>query len=333
LGRALVPTSCGRIGAKGIALFARTADETAKFDLKLASGGKAGEFLGVGSLCVIPPTIHPETKQPYRWTDKALLEVDWQDLPLIDPDLIKAVFASEHLSAVMNGNGTHTPALQMVGQLTHITDDDILIERIITAALPVDYKGNTKSELLRMVRGARRNLDSGKWVKRKKSDNRFPEVNKKGVPLATLPNTKTALTLLGVECKHDLFKLVYFVNGHEIESYVGEISDPALLRLRELIYERFNFDPSTDTVSIAVRTLANHHRFHPVRDYLDGLSWDGVSRIDNWLVRYGGAEDTPYTQAVGALTLTAAVRRVRKPGCKFDELLVLENPDQGTNKS
>src|SRR5215475_4150500 len=110
------------------------------------------------------------------------------------------------------------------------------------------------------------------------------------------------------------------------------MSDPGLLRLRELIYEKFRFDPTTQTVETAVRTLANHHQFHPVRDYLDGLVWDGVPRIDRWLVTYGGAEDTEYAQAVGALVLVAAVRRVREPGCKFDEMVVLES-EQGRNKS
>jgi predicted P-loop ATPase len=57
-----------------------------------------------------------------------------------------------------------------------------------------------------------------------------------------------------------------------------------------------------------------------------------VQRIDRWLVAYGGAEDTEYVRAVGALVLVAAVRRVRQPGCKFDEMIVLES-EQGRNKS
>ena len=161
----------------------------------------------------------------------------------------------------------------------------------------------------------------------------FPDVSENGALKRSLPNTKVALVKLGVECRHDLFKLRYLVDGHELESFVGDVSDPALLRLREIIYERFGFDASTETVYTAVMTLANHHRFHPVRDYLDGLKWDGVPRIDRWLITYGGAKDSEYTRAVGALVLVAAVRRVRDPGCKFDEMLVLENPEQGTNKS
>jgi hypothetical protein len=42
-----------------------------------------------------------------------------------------------------------------------------------------------------------------------------------------------ALAKLGVECRHDLFKLRYLVDGHELENFVGDVSDPALLQLRE----------------------------------------------------------------------------------------------------
>jgi Virulence-associated protein E len=55
-------------------------------------------------------------------------------------------------------------------------------------------------------------------------------------------------------------------------------------------------------------------KIDPVRDYLDGLRWDGTSRIDTWLTTYGKAEDNEYTRAVGAIVLVAAVRRVRQPG-------------------
>lgn len=64
-------------------------------------------------------------------------------------------------------------------------------------------------------------------------------------------------------------------------------------------------------------------------DYLDSLTWDGVERIDRWLIDYAGAEDTPYVRAVGRLMLLAAVRRVRHPGTKFDEMVVLELANSG----
>jgi predicted P-loop ATPase len=78
---------------------------------------------------------------------------------------------------------------------------------------------------------------------------------------------------------------------------------------------------------------AHRNAFHPVLDYLGGLSWDGVKRIDKWLTTYGKVEENEYTRAVGRIALVAAVRRVRQPGCKFDEMLVLVDEEQGTEKS
>jgi predicted P-loop ATPase len=69
-----------------------------------------------------------------------------------------------------------------------------------------------------------------------------------------------------------------------------------------------------------------------VRDYLAGLKWDGVPRIDNWLQTYAGAEDTSFNRAVGRIILIAGVRRVRQPGVKFDTMIVFESP-QGKDKS
>jgi predicted P-loop ATPase len=69
-----------------------------------------------------------------------------------------------------------------------------------------------------------------------------------------------------------------------------------------------------------------------VTNYLDALVWDGVPRIDRWLVDLAGADDTPYVRAASRAMLVAAVRRVRQPGCRFDVMPILEGP-QGCCKS
>lgn len=72
--------------------------------------------------------------------------------------------------------------------------------------------------------------------------------------------------------------------------------------------------------------------YHPVKEYLNGLTWDGTERLDTLLVEYLGAEDTPYVRAVTRKTLCAAVARIYEPGIKFDSMLVLNGP-QGMGKS
>jgi putative DNA primase/helicase len=82
----------------------------------------------------------------------------------------------------------------------------------------------------------------------------------------------------------------------------------------------------------AVQTVARENSFHPVKDYLTALEWDGTPRLDGWLVSYLGAEDTPFVRASGARWLISAVARIFRPGCQVDHTLLLEGP-QGIRKS
>ena len=72
--------------------------------------------------------------------------------------------------------------------------------------------------------------------------------------------------------------------------------------------------------------------FHPVRNYLDALVWDGTPRLKNWLATYLGAEATPDSQGIGDKFLVSMVARIYQPGCKADHCLVVEGA-QGELKS
>ena len=60
--------------------------------------------------------------------------------------------------------------------------------------------------------------------------------------------------------------------------------------------------------------------------------WDGIERIDEWLTTYLGAKNTELNRAIGRIALIAQVRRAKSPGCKFDQIIVLESPE-GKDKS
>lgn len=81
-----------------------------------------------------------------------------------------------------------------------------------------------------------------------------------------------------------------------------------------------------------VAVVSAERVYHPIKEYFEALTWDGVERIDRLLIDYLGAEDTPYTRAVTRKTLVAGVARIYQPGVKFDSILVLNGP-QGIGKS
>lgn len=106
-------------------------------------------------------------------------------------------------------------------------------------------------------------------------------------------------------------------------------SDDANLRFYLEKYYKFNCGAK---IYDAANIVFEERSYHPVRDFLATLSWDGQERLDTLLVRYLGAENNPYVRAVTRKTFAAAVARVMEPGCKFDYMLTLVGP-QGVGKS
>ncbi len=82
----------------------------------------------------------------------------------------------------------------------------------------------------------------------------------------------------------------------------------------------------------AIKNVSMRHKFHPVRQLLESLEWDGKEHISQLLPDYLGAEVSPYTYEVLKLWMVAAVARVCRPGCKFDYCMILKG-EQGLGKS
>lgn len=82
----------------------------------------------------------------------------------------------------------------------------------------------------------------------------------------------------------------------------------------------------------AIEQVSSDNAFHPIKLYLESLTWDGVPRIDTFLVEYMGAEDNAYTREAFRKMLLAAVTRIYEPGSKFDTALVFYS-EQGVGKS
>lgn len=85
-------------------------------------------------------------------------------------------------------------------------------------------------------------------------------------------------------------------------------------------------------IDSALDIHASQHAFNEVQDFIEGLEWDGVERLDTLFIDYLGAKDTSYNRAVCRKAFTAAIARAMQPGCKFDNMLILAGP-QGIGKS
>jgi predicted P-loop ATPase len=93
----------------------------------------------------------------------------------------------------------------------------------------------------------------------------------------------------------------------------------------------------------ALAAVAHEHSYHPVRDYLNGLRWDGIERLGGLFLRYFNAElpedpgerdrQLAYLEHISIGFMVGAVARAMIPGCKVDNVPVVVGHDQGLLKS
>ncbi len=126
--------------------------------------------------------------------------------------------------------------------------------------------------------------------------------------------------------------------GYLMDSRPGRaISAPEPLRdndysfIREYVETTYGISAEKKATD-ALNLEAERAQFHPVREYLDSLSWDGTERIATTLHRVFGADVNTYTSEVLLKWMVGAVRRIYEPGSKLDEAIILVGP-QGCGKS
>ena len=164
-------------------------------------------------------------------------------------------------------------------------------------------------------------------------------VNKKGEEKALATRTNIMLILQNDERLKGLIAKNAFINQTVIKrmppwgrsnpgSFWGD-DDDAELRL--FIEKEYGIE-SVNKILDSLLVIAGRASFHPVKEYLQSLEWDGTPRIDTLLIDLFDAQDTPYTRAVTRKTFIGAVARIFDPGCKFDTMLTLVGPT-GIGKS
>lgn len=113
---------------------------------------------------------------------------------------------------------------------------------------------------------------------------------------------------------------------------LGEWSDMDDIRCVLWLSQSYGIAVRQDIVMSAVLLVADQHHYHDVREYLEGLVWDGTPRVRSWPTKYLHVADSEYVQLAGMKWMIAAVARVMQPGCKADNVLILEGK-QGWGKS
>lgn len=140
----------------------------------------------------------------------------------------------------------------------------------------------------------------------------------------------------GIVFIEDLFasRIEYGANtpwGGKAGVYIQDID---MIRIKRWLADtEFRIEPHTNAILEATSLVADRHRVHPVKDWLNTLKWDGIKRVDTWIKDYcRGRAVEPYLSEISRKFLLAMVKRIFEPGCQWDYVLVLEGK-QGKYKS
>jgi predicted P-loop ATPase len=119
--------------------------------------------------------------------------------------------------------------------------------------------------------------------------------------------------------------------SNQVEWNGRALEEPDLIDIR-LIIEAEGFQPNDKDIRGAVERVARENPYNPITAYLESLTWDGKTRLEQWMIHLLGAPDSPFVRLVSPKVLISAVARAINPGCKVDTVLVLEGV-QGIKKS
>jgi predicted P-loop ATPase len=219
-------------------------------------------------------------------------------------------------------NNTLNKVAFSVGQIIAISDldEDLAQEKLLEVATSV---GLGETEALTTIENAmeagfEKPLDRPYWVEYTGGIQKY------------MMNVFSFLDWLEVSLSYDLFADRYVVRG--MSGYT-ELNDELVMELWRKAH-KIGLRVEIKFLGRCLKAKALERQFHPVKEYLERVAkqWDGKPRIEEFFPTYAGVESNPYTRAVSRIFLTAAVRRIFEPGCKFDETPVLESP-QGWEKS
>lgn len=364
------------------------------------------DFMCAGRQVVLPPSIHPDTKKPYRW--KRPIE-DVLDLPFIDesmfeklptakklnkgrpqgsvkseyeivdpdemqldlrlaPHILDGIYEGENVSdrsamalsialAMVNAKFSDAEILGVLTNREYYIGDCAFEhaktnQRQRAARWAHDYclmKARHEADATYIFQSEIEEYETlspeeaKKQTKRLVTDKEAVDWRKtldrdgKENIRPTFFNIQTILTnVVGEKIFHRddfAFRDFYAMKTPWGKKPGDEVNDADKVLIKDWFTHTWSIEPNTTLIEEFIIKQCETYKFHPVREYLSDLEWDGVSRVDSWLSTYLGAVGPEeYVSIVGRKFLLAAVARIFEPGIKFDYMMILEG-GQGIGKS
>ncbi len=157
----------------------------------------------------------------------------------------------------------------------------------------------------------------------------YPEGHKRAGEL--IKNLHNVVTILSTDPRW-IGKIRYNSFKQRIEIDSHSITDTTSTAMRLWLYRAYGLQVAKDMMIDAIEHTAQQNHYHPVQQYLLDLQWDGVQRINTWLYRLMGADNTPLNAEIGTRWLVQGVARILTAGAQTDGCLILQGA-QGIGKS
>lgn len=317
------------------------------------------DIRGVGSYTMVSPSIHPNGNTVEWENHPDDYEIAWADdnvMALIAKILDGAVKESSGKKVDMSHGivkgGRNTDLYSMASGFMSQSWDDEAISFAIKSYNQHSDDPLPEPEVDKIIRSAL-SLPKGKsaeWYASqgiKKESEEFKlnaevraMLSKKsnGVPLCTITNCMTVLANDRRLMNRFAYNEMAYINT--VECPVPWDNASGTRKVGDLDYSQFaayleSAYGITDGKSKGIDAISNvcsYNRYNPVREWIEGLEWDGVKRVDTLLAEFMKADANEYNAEALKLFMRGAIARVFNPGCKFDSMLVLVG-EQGIGKS
>lgn len=338
----LPETATAITGRGGMHLFYRVDREVKKSE----NGEIHVDIRGVGSYAMLAPSIHPNGNTVY-WDlhpdDYGFADADELVYKLIDDvrppkkDNEKVLVPSD---AVKEGEGRNNFLYKQGCSARAKNADDDVVRAWLTSLNMLKCNPPLSSDELEKVIKSVCSLPMGlsqEALEVQQQTRQLLKRNEKGKILPTIDNCMTILE--NDEYLKGRFGYNTIAYTKTIETPVPwdmregtrQISDVDYTQLAAYLERIYNMSCKERAID-AIANVCSAHRYNPIAEWLDGLKWDGESRIRGLLPLFLGCDETDYNTAVITLFMRGAIARALSPGTKFDTMIVLVGK-QGIGKS